>query len=268
MEQLPIIDDGRQVSHLAVRLDRPRSPRAADLCVLYLHGFGSHQTGEKARFFRRAFLDHGLDFCSFDFQGHGESGGGMLALTLSRNLADIGRVHGHLRALGYRRLVLFGSSMGGISALWYAALHPADFVAAVHIAPALALAEALLEWAGPEGARRWRREGRIAFASDLVTCELSWDLVEDLRAFDRGQPPRPPGGRGGDLQSFYRTPTLILQGKNDDTVPWRTVVDFATGCACEAIEVHLMGDGDHRLVDRLPYLWSLTAGFLEARGVV
>ncbi len=257
MEKLPITDGGRQVSHLAVRHDRAGSGRTADLCVLYLHGFGSSQSGEKADFFRRSFLDHGLDFCSFDFQGHGESGGGMLGLTLTRNLADVGRVHADLRRRGYRRLVLFGSSMGGISAQWYAALHPADFAAAVHIAPALALAEALLEWAGPEGVRRWQQEGKIAFASDLVTCELSWDLVEDLRAFDRRR-----------LQRSYRTPTLILQGKNDDTVPWRTVVDFAAGCVFEAIEVHLMGDGDHRLVDRLPHLWSLTAGFLEARRVV
>lgn len=77
--------------------------------MVFLHGFGSYRTGEKARFFRRFFLDHGLDYCAFDFQGHGESGGSMTRLTLSRNLEDIGRVRDHLHERGYRRLVLFGS---------------------------------------------------------------------------------------------------------------------------------------------------------------
>ena len=50
---------GDETSHLAVRFDPPAGGGGAvreSLCFLYLHGFGSVQTGEKADFFRRAAL--------------------------------------------------------------------------------------------------------------------------------------------------------------------------------------------------------------------
>jgi len=116
MERIPILEDGREVSHLAVRFDPPpaRSPETGDRpCFLYLHGFGSEQSGEKAEFFRARALAAGFGFCSFDFQGHGLSGGEMAGLTLTRNLEDVGRVHAFLRERGCGRLILTGSSMGG-----------------------------------------------------------------------------------------------------------------------------------------------------------
>ena len=86
MERIPINAHGREVSHLAVRCDPPRRAGAPGVpSVLYLHGLGSHQSGEKAEFFRRQALDAGLGFCSFDFQGHGQSGGDLNGLTLTRN---------------------------------------------------------------------------------------------------------------------------------------------------------------------------------------
>lgn len=249
--------DGPTPSHLAIRLERPPAPTVTDLALLYMHGFGSRQAGQKADFFRQRFLDRGVTFCSFDFQGHGESGGRLDDLTLSRNLEDIGRVHAYLRARGYRRVVLMGSSMGGGSALWYAARHPESIAAAVHIAPALEMADGLLRFAGPEGARRWQQEGTFRFASELVTTDLHWGLIEDLRRHELDA-----------LQRTYRTPTLLLQGKNDTSVAWQAVVGFAVDCAFQGIEVHLMADGDHRLVDRLDHLWHLAEGFLVARGVL
>src|SRR5947209_8506113 len=100
IDQLPIVRQGREVSHLAVQYSPPRlretSPlppppaEAGDpapppglaaaaaspgLCFLYLHGLGSDQDGEKADFFRRRAQAGGFAFCSFDFEGHGRSGG-------------------------------------------------------------------------------------------------------------------------------------------------------------------------------------------------
>ncbi len=251
--QLPIDEPGRE-SHLAVRLSRP--PAAApktSLVVLYLHGFGSQQQGTKAEFFRRRCLGSGVAFCSFDFQSHGESGGRFADLTLSRNLEDIGRVHGHLRAEGFERLVLFGSSMGGASAMWYAALHPRDIAAAIHIAPALELDKGLLERFTSSQRQRWQRDGVITFEHELVSCQLSWRLIEDLRSFGVQR-----------LADLYSTPTLIFQGKNDLSVDWRTVLDLTSRCRAECISLHLMGDGDHRLLDRLPLLWQISEAFLQS----
>jgi pimeloyl-ACP methyl ester carboxylesterase len=256
MERIPVIENGREVSHLAVRFDPPPQG-AGDRCFLYLHGFGSEQSGEKAEFFRARAVAAGFCFCSFDFQGHGLSGGGMAGLTLTRNLADIARVHALLRDRGCGRLILIGSSMGGGSALWYSALHPDEIVAGLHIAPALEMEKGLLAWAGPERARVWEETGTIPFQNALVACDLGWSLIEDLRAHPTET-----------LLARYRTPALLLQGRLDPTVSWRSVLDFAAGCAFREIDLHLFVDGDHRLTDRKERLWELMVEFLRGRKLV
>jgi pimeloyl-ACP methyl ester carboxylesterase len=255
MERIPIVENGREVSHLAVRFDPPPAGRGAGRpSILYLHGFGSRQSGEKADFFRGRALAEGFGFCSFDFQGHGESGGDLTGLTLTRNLADVRRVHDFLRARGQERLILLGSSMGGGTALWYSAFHSDGIIAGLHIAPALEMDRGLLTWAGPERARTWEETGTVHFQNDLVSCELGWPLIEDLRAHPIET-----------LLARYRTPTLLLQGKLDTSVSWRSVADFAVRCTFQGIELHLFADGDHRLTDRKGRLWELMMEFLRGR---
>jgi pimeloyl-ACP methyl ester carboxylesterase len=252
--------DAEEASHLAVRFDPPavhRRRSGEPLCLLYLHGFGSVQTGEKAEFFRRAAFRAGLAFCSFDFQGHGESGGSMEGLTLSRNLADTELVWQLLAGRGYERVCLLGSSMGGGTGLWFSTLHPERVVAGLHIAPALELERGLLAWAGPERARLWEESGAIDFRNDFVAARLGWGLIEDLRAHPMEE-----------LLARYRTPALLLQGKLDTSVPWKTVADFAVRCPYEEIDLHLFADGDHRLTDRKERLWALMLEFLRGRGLL
>ncbi|HEV2853059.1 MAG TPA: alpha/beta fold hydrolase [Thermoanaerobaculia bacterium] len=251
MERIPVLENGREVSHLAARFDPPRENFP---CILYLHGFGSEQTGEKADFFRQKALEAGFGFCSFDFQGHGQSGGEIRGVTLTRNLGDVRRVHDFLRDRGQERLILLGSSMGGGTALWYSALYPEDIVAGLHIAPALEMDRGLLTWAGPERARQWEETGTIHFQNDFVSCKLGWSLIEDLRAHPLET-----------LLARYRTPCLLLQGKHDTSVSWRSVLDFAARCTFEDIELHLFADGDHRLTDRKERLWELMMEFLRGR---
>ena len=243
--------------HLAVRFAPAPEGASPPLGILYLHGFGSHQSGEKAEFFRARAREAGLPFCSFDFQGHGASGGSLVDLTLTRNLADVGRVHAWLRDRGVSRLAILGSSMGAGTGLWYAALHPEATVAGLHIAPALDLDRALLAWAGPERTRAWRETGRIHFQNEFVSSELSWSLIEDLRAHPAEQ-----------LAQRLRTPSLLLQGKRDASVSWRQVADFAARCRFEEVELHLFADGDHRLTDRKGRLWALMREFLRGRDLL
>jgi pimeloyl-ACP methyl ester carboxylesterase len=248
--RLALARPGRPDSHLSMRLDLPPSP---PLWLLYLHGFGSHQAGEKAEFFRARANQRGLAFASIDFEGHGSSGGTMRELTLTRNLEDIARADAYLVERGAPRLVLVGSSMGAGSALWYAALHPERVAAGLHLAPALDLEHSLLAWAGPERARQWEETGLLHFKSAVVDCELRWDLVVDLRRY-----PLPA------LTTSLASPTLILQGLHDLEVPWRGTVELIGGVS-GAVDLHLFADGDHRLTDRKERLWELMVEFLIGR---
>lgn len=248
---LPVTRGGGAPASLSLRLATPEgTPRWPSL--LYLHGFGSAQAGEKADFFREKALAAGYRFASFDFRGHGNSGGALSDLTLTRNLEDVELVRAEL---GWERFVLIGSSMGGATALWYAAHHPQYVAAALVIAPALEMEKGLLTWAGPERAERWEREGRLRFDNGTVLSDLSWPLIEDLRRHPRTL-----------LQEQLQTPTLIFQGRMDASVPYADVVDFVARCRFRRIELRLYADGDHRLTDRKEDLWRGMAEWLGRLG--
>ena len=225
--------------------------------VLYLHGFGSDQWGEKATFFRQSATAEGLGFCSFDFQGHGRSGGSMVDLTMTRNLVDVDRVARLLARRGHREQILLGSSMGGLTALWHAALHPERVAVGLCIAPALSLESTLRDWAGEEGMEKWREDGMIRVENEIGTWDLGWGFVTDLGEY--------PVSR---LQQLCQRPFLILQGRLDDRVDWRQVVEFTVGCQFEDLELHLFANGDHRLVDRKNRLWRLMRDFLLHRDLL
>jgi pimeloyl-ACP methyl ester carboxylesterase len=246
--------DGPDVREpLAVRFTAPADRRRP--AFLYLHGFGSNQDGEKAAAFRARAGAAGIGFCSFDFRGHGRSGGGMERLTMSRNLDDAEAVAGWLAARWAGPLAFFGSSMGAAAAMWLAARRPDGparrLAAGVAIAPALARERTLAEQHGAKGLERWRRSGRLAVDNELVSCELGWELMEDLA-----------GHRADDLPPGYATPTLVLQGTADASVAWRETADFATRCRPGLVELHLFAGGDHRLIPHVDRIWQLAAGFL------
>jgi pimeloyl-ACP methyl ester carboxylesterase len=253
-ERLPLARAEGGPSHLAVRLRRPSGGGRPRFAFLYLHGFGSAQSGEKADFFRERALADGIPFCSFDFQGHGESGGTMRELTFSRNLEDLSAVHDFLTDQGLGSVVLIGSSMGGATALWHAARRPAEVLASLLIAPAVGMGRGLERWAGAEGLDRWRREGWIRYSNALVESELGWGLIADLRRYDLEV-----------LQSAYRTPTLVLQGKLDDTVDYKDVARFVARAPGGNFRLHLFDDGDHRLTGRKEELWDRMRAFLFER---
>lgn len=222
-----------------------------------MHGFRSCQSGDKASFFRQQAVDAGFAFCSFDFRGHGESEGRLSDLTPSGNQEDIARVRRWLLEQGAERVVLLGSSMGGASALWFAARNPETVDAVLAIAPALDMAERLEAWAGEEGLEEWKRRGVRRWADDRGEADLGWSLVEDLRSYRRE-----------DLAEMLRVPALLLQGRQDQSVGWRSAVELASHARPGLVDLHLFGDGDHRLVDRIERLWGLMQGFLAGLGLV
>lgn len=247
-ERIPVGVAGERLAVLQVE----PAAGSAELAVLYLHGFGSRQDGEKASYFRARALAEGWAFCSFDFRGHGESQGELRELTLSRNLEDVAAVRAWLRERGYERIALFGSSMGGATALWHSARSPQGIVAAAHVAPAVGMAAGMERWAGPERLERWRREGVVRYSSELVASDLDWGLMEDLGRYELAE-----------LAATLRTPTLIFQGQRDASVDWRDVAAFAARVRPGAVELRLFADGDHRLTDRRERLWEAAAAWFR-----
>ena len=232
---------------IALGLDLPGDGHR-DRVLLYLHGLGSSRSGAKAEFFRRRFVDAGCAFCAIDFRGHGDSDGTTLDLTLSRNIEDARLARDHLTELGFGRIDVMGSSLGGLTALWLCRLYPERIRSGAHIAPALGIEAKMRATLGEAGLEHWRSEGRLPYTNEVGTIDIGYGFVEDLARYPEAE-----------LADGYDVPTLLIQGELDESVDWRMVQRFADRVA--SVDLELWPDGDHRLNERLDEVWSHVRSF-------
>ena len=241
MARLPLRD-----GFLAVDVDR----RDPDRWWVYAHGFGSGRGGGKARAFRAAATAAGVSFLAFDARGHGESSGTIEELTLSRMIEDLACAIEAYVPKG-ALLVVIGSSLGGVTAAWYAAAHPERVRAAVLIAPAFRFVDRFLAEIGPEAVAQWKRTGAYAVGPTWMWVPLHHGVVEDAARYDECE-----------LAARHRTDTLIIHGKRDENVPWQVTEDFVARCPHRPIEVIWIEDGDHAFEGRGAELTAHAGRFL------
>ncbi len=173
--------------------------------LLYLHGFASGPSSQKARHLARRFAEAGLRLETPDLTP-GEDGferstpSSMLAVA-ERLLAAAAPPH-----------ALVGSSLGGYLAAVAASRDP-SIERLVLLAPAVRLFERWDRRLSPADREAWQTRGLGVdhFASGRRR-RLGWAFHEDAR----GWPPFP----------VVRVPTLVLTGRRDDTVPFEDVEAF------------------------------------------
>jgi pimeloyl-ACP methyl ester carboxylesterase len=242
----------------------PRSDREARLALdfipgatrtsrlwFFLHGLNSNRRGEKALHFARQIARRGEAFASLDMTGHGDSEGDLLGLSLSRNLADVDRGLDFVEELGgpFSSVVLIGSSMGGMSAFWYAAQHPQRITRTVAIAPAFEMAGRLLLSLGRTKAQEWRMKKVIRIQTGFAEFDLGYQLVEDESRYPTVS-----------LMRRLKTPSLILHGSDDEVVPCQLSRQFVE--RIEQVKLVEIPGGDHRLTAHKERLFELMWDFV------
>lgn len=222
---------------------------------VFLHGLGSDRNGDKALRFRDWLSERGPGFAALDFTGHGDSGGDCRGLSLTRNLEDMDRTVSFLtNEVPGAPLSFIGSSMGGIAALWYAALHPGAVAQLFAIAPAFRMAARLAASLSTAEREGWAERGYLPFPLGDRVLEFGWDGVADEERY--------PTDR---LVEELTTPALLLHGDEDAVVPVELSRDFAE--ACPVAEIAEIEGGDHRLGEHKDLLFELMwdAAQAEAR---
>ncbi len=210
----------------------------------FVHGLNSNRRGEKALYFARQVARRGEAFASLDLTGHGDSEGGLLGLSLSRNLHDIERGLRFVEQEGpFASVCLVGSSMGGLTALWYSALNPGKIAANLVVAPAFEMAGRLLLALGRGKAQKWREEGKTHLVTESAEFDLGYGFVEDEAHYPIAT-----------LVRKLKTPTLILHGTHDEAVPHRLSKNFTQ--KVEVSRLTLIDEGDHRLTDHKEMLFE------------
>lgn len=203
--------------------------------VVFLPGFASDMTGDKATAVATWCAERGLASLRLDYSGHGASGGAFEDGTIGSWTEDALFL---IRTLTTGPVILVGSSMGGWIAL-LAALALGDRVTGLlGIAAAPDFTEDLMWAAFPEPTRQHiLTHGELRRPSPYGgETIITRALIEEGRnhLLLRGKIP-------------LRCPVRLLQGQQDADVPWQTALRIADALETPDVRVILVKDGDHRL---------------------
>jgi pimeloyl-ACP methyl ester carboxylesterase len=203
--------------------------------VVFLPGFRSDMTGDKATALAKFCASRGYAMLRFDYSGHGASSGRFEDGTIGIWAQDALTV---LDRLTEGKVILIGSSMGGWLALLTALQRPDRIAAIVGVAAAPDFTERLM-WDAMtfEERARLMRDGILRVPSQYGEPTLiTRALIEDGRAHLLLDSPIP-------LDCKVR----LLHGQADPDVPWETALRIAERVASPDVRITFIKDGDHRL---------------------
>jgi pimeloyl-ACP methyl ester carboxylesterase len=205
--------------------------------VMFLGGFMSDMTGQKAMALDAHCRAHGRAFVRFDYGGHGQSSGSFEAGTIGSWLDDACAV---LDGLTRGPQVVVGSSLGGWLMLLLALARPDRIAGLIGVAAAPDFTEDLLfARFDAETRARLERDGRLELPSDYADGRpypISRALIEEGRRHLVLRGPIP-----------LACPVRLFHGMTDPDVPWQAALRTAECLAGEDVALTLIKDGDHRL---------------------
>jgi pimeloyl-ACP methyl ester carboxylesterase len=229
----------------AARVIAVRQRDGAAPGLFWLGGFKSDMRGSKAEALDQWAAAQGRACTRFDYSGHGESGGAFADGTIGRWLEESVEV---FTTCCEGPQVLVGSSMGGWMALLLVSelrkrkkagrVARASVAGLVLIAPAVDFTEELMWKRLPPAIRReieekgfWMRPS--AYSEPYpITRRLIVEARDHLMF-------------GNLIETGC--PVRILQGVQDEDVPWNHAVELVSRFARDDVVLTLVKDGDHRL---------------------
>jgi pimeloyl-ACP methyl ester carboxylesterase len=198
---------GHRVSAI---LARPASP--TDRIVLLCHGFLSNKNSTTNKTLTRLLLARDIATFRFDFFGQGESQGPFEQITLTTAVDQARAALDLIRAEGFRRIGIMGSSFGGLVAVLTAgheAGHGRDLRVLGLKCPVPDFPEMLRLEFGDAGMERWRLGQEIPDVSGGTRpLRLHFAFYEDCLTHDAYK-----------AAERIVSPALIVQGDCDELVP-------------------------------------------------
>jgi pimeloyl-ACP methyl ester carboxylesterase len=199
-----------------------------DFTFVALHGFASGPRSRKNEHFRSTFAARGLELVTPDMN---QPSFGTLSLAAMKDEGERA-----WEANGRRPLRMIGSSLGGFVAAWFASVHPERVDRLILLCPAFDLAGRWHELITAERLERWRATGWLDFDDARgEPVPLHYAFFLEGREVPR-MPPVP-------------CPTIVIHGRQDETVPFDQSVRYAAHQA-EVRELVAVDDG-HALLDSL-----------------
>jgi pimeloyl-ACP methyl ester carboxylesterase len=225
---------GRLDRHNGTELAWIRQPGRGPT-VVFLPGFRSDMTGDKATALAAFCAGYGIGMLRFDYSGHGASSGAFTDGTIGAWAAD---ALAAIDALTTGPLILVGSSMGGWIALLAALARPDRIVALVGVAAAPDFTQRLMwESMAPSERTTLQRDGVLHVPSQYgEPTPITLKLIEEGADHLMLDGPIP-----------INCPVRLLHGQADPDVPWELALKIADRVESANTRVILVKDGDHRL---------------------
>ena len=227
------VGSGTQQRQIAYRQRDGRGPT-----IVWLGGFRSDMISTKATALDAWAAKAQQGFLRFDYSGNGESSGDFNDACLSHWLEEAIEI---IEKLTKGPILLVGSSMGGWIALLVAkALSQAGsdrLKGLVLIAPAVDFTEELMWDLFPDPVKKAiLTDGFYMHQSEYGPYPITRLLIEDGRTHRLF---------GSEIQP--QCPVHILQGMQDEPVPWQHAMRLIDHMPQDEVVLTLIKDGDHRL---------------------
>lgn len=201
--------------------------------IILCHGFSSSKDSNTYILFEKRFNDKGFSTFRFDFYGHGESEGKFEDITVSEAVDDTISAIKFLKGREHIKFGLIGSSFGGMTALLTAAKSKHLSVLGLR-APVSDYLKHLIARYTEVGIEDWKKTGFTYYvrAETGEKLRLNYSFFEDASKID-----------GYKNAKKIMTPTIIVHGGNDFTVP----IEQSVKC-CENIKdckLHILPKANH-----------------------
>ena len=206
--------------------------------VLYLHGFCSNAWGRKPETVKNVCLEQGLGFVRFDFAGNGSD-----VDNFENNDFSIwkNQVFEAVEKIIPGDIIVIGSSMGGWLAMLAAINYPDRIKGLIGLAAAPNFVKYFANLITAEQKRDLEHYGKFKIINNDFEYTITAQFLET--AFASMLPDNLPWN--------INCPVYLLQGMLDASLPWRSVLDYATHITSKNIVVKLLKDSNHRLNDEM-----------------
>ncbi len=177
--------------------------------VMLCHGFSGRKDGPMFELIADSLVSHGIASIRFDFNGHGESEGAFVDMTVPNEIEDALAVYEYVRDLRYvSKVAIVGHSQGGVVAAMTAGkLEPGSLSAVALMAPAAVLRDDAIRGSTmgavydpldpPESVSLY---GGLKLGREYIKSAFSLPIYETA--------------------SKYQGPSLIVHGTADRVVPY------------------------------------------------
>ena len=216
---------------------------------IYLHGFASSPQSNKAQYLRECFQSLQINLTIPDLnQGY------FFGLTLTRQLQFLQAEYLEnskkfdIDQKASQHITSIGSSFGGLTAT-ILAQHNLQVKRLVLLAPAFHFSVHLSNFLGAEQMQKWQTDGSLLFPHYGQKCAvpLDYNFWTDLVQYQ-------------DEKFSREIPTLILHGRDDDTIPIQSSQEFASQRPW--VELRKL-DSDHSLGNVMGEIWETIQEFCQ-----